>query len=41
MGLGDEWRVCDVWFEEHDGSPDELHVRVEHVHGRAVECPAC
>ena len=41
MGLGDEWRASDVWFKEHDGAPDELHVRGEHVRGRAVECPAC
>ncbi|MFC2647690.1 MAG: hypothetical protein ACFNZW_06965, partial [Coriobacteriaceae bacterium] len=41
MGLSDEWRVSNVWFKEHDGFPDELHVRVEHVCGRAIECPAC
>ena len=40
-GLSDEWRVSNVWFKEHDGFPDELHVRVKHVCGRAVECPAC
>ena len=31
MGLGPEWEVSDVWFEERDGAPDELHVRVAHV----------
>lgn len=42
MGLGPEWRVEDVWFEEGAaGSPDELHVRVGRVPGMAVECPAC
>ena len=41
MGLGPEWRVEDVWFEERDGAPDELHVRVGHVPGRAVACPVC
>jgi len=42
MGLGPEWRVEDVWFEEGSGgSPDELHVRVGRVPGTAVECPAC
>ena len=41
MGLGDEWRVSDVWFEERGDAPDELHVRVEHVRGVAVECPVC
>lgn len=42
MGLGPEWRVEDVWFEEGaGGSPDELHVRVGRVPGMAVECPAC
>lgn len=41
MGLGDEWEVSDVWFEARDGAPDELHVRVSHVRGEAVECPRC
>lgn len=41
MGLGDEWEVADVWFEEREGVPDELHVRVAHVRGEAVECPVC
>lgn len=39
MGLGDEWRVSDVWFEE--GESSVLHVRVERVPGRAVPCLAC
>lgn len=41
MGLGPEWRVSEVWFEERGGAPDELHVRVEHVRGQAVGCPEC
>ena len=41
MGLGPEWEVSDVWFEAKEGAPDELHVRVAHVRGRAVECPGC
>lgn len=41
MGLGPEWEVSDAWLEERDGAPDELHVRVAHVRGRAVECPVC
>ena len=41
MGLGPEWRVEDVWFEERDGAPDELHVRVGRVPGQAVRCPVC
>lgn len=41
MGLGPEWEVSDVWFEERGGAPDELHVRVSHVRGEAVECPVC
>lgn len=41
MGLGDEWEVSDVWFEERGGAQDELHVRVAHRKGQAVECPAC
>ncbi len=41
MGLGPEWRVEDVWFEERDGAPDELHVRVGRVPGQAVGCPVC
>jgi transposase len=41
MGLGPEWEVSDVWFEERGGGADELHVRVAHVRGRAVECPEC
>lgn len=31
MGLGREWEVADVWFEERGGAPDELHVRVAHA----------
>lgn len=41
MGLGDEWEVSDVWFEEREGTQDELHVRVAHRKGQAVECPVC
>lgn len=41
MGLGPEWRVEDVWFEEREGAPDELHVRVGRVPGQAVRCPVC
>lgn len=41
MGLGDEWEVSDVWFEERGGAQDELHVRVAHRKGQAVECPVC
>lgn len=41
MGLGPEWRVEDVWFEERGDAPDELHVRVGHVPGQAVRCPVC
>jgi len=41
MGLGDEWEVSDVWFEEREGAQDELHVRVAHRKGQAVECPVC
>lgn len=41
MGLGREWEVADVWFEERRDAPDELHVRVAHVRGEAVECPVC
>ena len=40
-GLGGEWEVADVWFEEREGAPDELHVRVAHARGEAVECPVC
>lgn len=39
MGLGAEWEVSDVWFEEKGDAPSELHIRVAHVRGRAVECP--
>lgn len=41
MGLGPEWRVEEVWFEEREGAPDELHVRVGRVPGQAVRCPVC
>lgn len=41
MGLGAEWKVSDVWFEEKGGAPSELHIRVAHVKGQAVECPEC
>lgn len=41
MGLGDEWEVSDVWFEEREGAQDELHVRVAHRKGQEVECPVC
>ena len=39
MGLGPEWRVSEVWFEE--GEPSTLHVRVEGASGAAVPCPEC
>ena len=38
---GDEWEVSDVWSEEREGAQDELHVRVAHRKGQAVECPVC
>ena len=41
MGLGAEWKVSDVWFEEKGDAPSELHIRVAHVKGQAVECPEC
>lgn len=41
MGLGPEREVSDVWYEERVSAPDELHVRVAHVRGRAVERPEC
>lgn len=41
MGLGSEWEVSDVWFEQKEKGPDELHIRVAHVKGQAVECPEC
>ena len=41
MGLGDEWEVSDVWFEERGGAQDELHAGVAHRKGQAVECPVC
>lgn len=41
MGLGDEWEVSDVWFEERGGAQDELHAGVAHRKGQAAECPVC
>ena len=41
MGLGPDWRIEDVWFEQPEGAQAELHVRVGRVPGRAVECPSC
>ena len=41
MGLSDEWELCEVWFKEREGAQDELHVRVAHRKGQAVECPVC
>ena len=41
MGLGPERRVEEVWFEERDGAPDELHVRVGRAPGQSVRCPVC
>ena len=41
MGPGPEWEVSDVWFEQKEKGPDELHIRVAHVKGQAVECPEC
>ena len=41
MGLGPEWEVSDVWFEERGDAPDKLHVRVAHMRGQAVECTEC
>ena len=41
MGLKDEWEVTGVWFKERKGAQDELHVRVAHRKGQAVECPVC
>jgi hypothetical protein len=32
--LGEEWKVCDVWFKERRDIPDELHVRVAHKRSR-------
>ena len=36
MGLGEEWRVEDVWFESPESGDEELHIRVGRVPGRAV-----
>ena len=41
MGLGEEWRVEDVWFESPESGDEELHIRVGRVPGRAVRCPEC
>lgn len=41
MGLGDEWRVEDVWLEGPAQSAGELHIRVGRVPGSAVRCPEC
>ena len=41
MGLGEAWEVSETWFEEVEGGPDELHVRVAERRGHAVPCPEC
>ena len=41
LNLGDDWRVVDVHVRECDPGPDELHVYVERVPGRALPCPRC
>lgn len=41
MGLGPEWEVADVWFEQAGGARDRLHIRVARVRGEAVACPRC
>ena len=41
MGLEPEWEVASSEFLEVEGGRDELHVRIEHVRGRAVGCPGC
>lgn len=41
MGLGPEWEVSDVWFEQPGEGPERLHVRVARVPGEAVACPGC
>ena len=41
MGLKDEWEVTGVWFKEREGAQSELHVRVAHRRGQALECPVC
>ena len=41
MGLRDEWEITGVWFKERKGAQAELHVRVAHRRGQAVECPVC
>lgn len=41
MGLGPEWEVADVWFEQRGVDRDRLHIRVARVPGEAVGCPRC
>lgn len=41
MGPGDGWKASDVWFEECEGTQDELHARVAHRKDQAAEFPAC
>ena len=41
VGLGEAWEVSGTWFEEVEGGPDELHVRVARRRGHAVPCPEC
>ena len=41
MGLGEAWEVSGTWFEEVEGGPDELHVRVARRRGHAIPCPEC
>ncbi len=41
MGLGEAWEVSGTWFEEVEGGPDELHVRVARRRGHAIPCPVC
>ena len=41
MGLDDAWEVSGTWFEEVEGGPDELHVRVARRRGHAIPCPEC
>ena len=41
VGLGEAWEVSETWFEEVEGGPDELHVRVARRRGHAVPCPEC
>ena len=41
MGLGEAWEVSGTWFEEVEGGPDELHVRVARRRRHAIPCPEC